>query len=277
MGAIVEFAAFDSSGAPLAGLAPAWDAAWDAVAETVIGSPPAFVELAGGLYKFVSPDGVDLAGFIDLTATASPRYLPVIAGTVGIIPALGLAGAPLSGLVGTMVWDVLRNVETNAPLTPPAFTELGASGLYKFTLPDPGDQAAGIVDLGATASPRYPRFDSSAIGGVPPVINAITPLSGVIPGTRAAALQTPIEFDVTDVDPGLLMVVVTLKYGLDASTLVVHDGSNFLPPFNSAASERTAITDGFHFEVLPAGGWAGDFTMFVYAVDTGGELEGTLP
>ena len=274
MAITIEFAAYDGAGAPLTGLTPVWNAKWDAVAEAAYAPAVAFSELAGGLYKFTKPDGIDLTGFIDLTAAATPRYLPVIARTVGIVPGLDGPGAPLTGLSPT--FSILRNVVDNSVITPPSIAELGTTGLYKFTLTDPLIQAGGIVDLAGAAAPRYIQYDSGD-GVVPPVISGITPTAGVIPGNRATALQTPIEFDVVDVEPGLRMVLVSCKYALDASTLVAHDGSNFLPPFDSTTSERTAITDGFHFKFLPKGGWAGDFLMFVYAVDSGGELEGSLP
>jgi hypothetical protein len=119
---------------------------------------------------------------------------------------------------------------------------------------------------------------SDAPDTTPPVIQNMTPTPGVFPGTRAQAKNTPIEFDVTDIDPGLQIVVLTMKYAGINETLVVHNGSDFLYPFDSDESVRTAITDGFHFAVLPRDGWTANIDdLQVYAIDAHGNLEGGLP
>lgn len=122
--------------------------------------------------------------------------------------------------------------------------------------------------------------EGPAAGGdtTPPTISNMTPTPGVFPGTRAQAKITPIEFDVTDIDPGLKIVVLTLKYAGTNSTLVVHNGTEFLYPFDSSESARTVITDGFHFKVLPRKGWTANIDdLQVYALDSHGNLEGGLP
>ena len=111
-----------------------------------------------------------------------------------------------------------------------------------------------------------------------PVIANLTPVSGNLAATRAAAASQPIEFDVTDLDPGLRMVLVVIKLAGDPKRYVVHDGSDFIWPYNGAVSARTAITDGYHYTILPTMGWQDDITeLFVYAVDAAGNLEGALP
>lgn len=109
---------------------------------------------------------------------------------------------------------------------------------------------------------------------VAPTITNLAPT----PGTQLASRQTPITFDVADVDPGLRMVVITVRYVTIAGTHVVHDGTGFRYPFDSADSVRTGIGGGYHYSVLPRGGWPGDIeSLFVYAVDRAGNLEGALP
>jgi len=90
--------------------------------------------------------------------------------------------------------------------------------------------------------------------------------------------DTPITFDVEDATPGLRMVVITVRYVTIPGTFVVHDGTQFQYPFDSAESERVATATGYSFTVLPRGGWPGDIAeLFVYAVDQAGNLEGGLP
>ncbi len=118
------------------------------------------------------------------------------------------------------------------------------------------------------------ELGASSAGGGDPTITNVTP----DPGTTLPSRQTAISFDVQDVDPGLQIVVITLRYTSSQGTFVVHNGTQFLYPFDSAGSTRTPIDNGFHFTVLPRRGWAGDIDqLFVYAVDHAGNLEGSLP
>lgn len=59
-------------------------------------------------------------------------------------------GDPLRGLTPT--WHVYRDVQTGNPKAEPAITELASTGLYMF---QSDDGASGIIDAGATATPRY--------------------------------------------------------------------------------------------------------------------------
>jgi len=108
----------------------------------------------------------------------------------------------------------------------------------------------------------------------PPVVQNVSP---AFPGVIAQ--DTPITFDVVDVDPGVQMVIVTLRYGIPYSgqTLVVHDGSKFVAPFDSPSSGKNPIANGFAFSVVPVGGWPATVEeIFVYKLDDNGNL-GALP
>lgn len=108
----------------------------------------------------------------------------------------------------------------------------------------------------------------------PPTITSVSPT----PGTELPSRDTPITFDVADASPGLRMVVVTIRYATIVGTFVVHDGTRFQYPFDSATSQRVATANGYTFTVLPRGDWPGDIAeLFVYAVDRAGNLEGALP
>lgn len=63
------------------------------------------------------------------------------------------AGAPLAGLTPT--WTKYVNAATGGALSQPSFTALG-NGHYKFS--PTGANAAGIIDLGSAAAPRYLHY-----------------------------------------------------------------------------------------------------------------------
>lgn len=73
-----------------------------------------------------------------------------------ILAAYSLAGAPLAGLTPT--WAAFVNASTGVAATQPTITALG-SGLYKIVGPAP--LCCGVLDLGATASPRYVLVSTS--------------------------------------------------------------------------------------------------------------------
>lgn len=112
----------------------------------------------------------------------------------------------------------------------------------------------------------------------PPVIQNIYPTPGVLAGPRVRAKHTAISFEVIDSTPGLRLIVLSMKYANRAETLLVHNGSTFVHPFNSVFSTRSAITGGYRFSILPVNGWADDIEkLWVYALDQAGNMEGNLP
>ena len=112
---------------------------------------------------------------------------------------------------------------------------------------------------------------------VEPVITNVNPPVGPLAGDRATALATAVSFDVTDVNPGFGVVLLTIKYTGRDETILVFNGNSFLDKFDNGDTSRVVITDGFTFTLLPTGGWEDTFELFVYAVDGDGNLEGILP
>ncbi len=93
-----------------------------------------------------------------------------------VIPAYDTSGAPLTGL--TPSWHALFNAETESPYTPqPAFAEIGG-GLYKFNQPT-GIDITGIIDFGATASPRYMVLTAERFVTFAAFDATTTPLAGL--------------------------------------------------------------------------------------------------
>lgn len=252
--------AHDADGAPLAGLTPTW--AVCLVASTgAPASQPAISPVGGGLYALALP--ADRAGILDFGATASPRYVVVANADVTVLAAFGLDGAPLPSLTPT--WASWRVAATGADATPgPAITEL-SGGLYRVESPPDGE--VGVIDLGATASPRYVTVgDPIATGGggddpTPPVVTAETPQGTVL--TPA----TPVVFTVTD-EIELRRVIVHVRHAGRLAVEVVHDGDDFAPLY--AGSSRTAITGGWRYSVTRLGGWLSAPTFRVFAADAAG-------
>ena len=139
-------------------------------------------------------------------------------------------------------------------------------------------------DLGATANIAYGRMRGLGVdvahtpinyGGPhvafivgagtdpnPPVI-----ASFVAPTTRSGA----VTFQVTDLNPGLRLVQIWLKFTHDARTELVYNGTQFLPRFSGTV---TPIANGLAFSVTQNGGWDGDAELFwIQAVDQHGNVE----
>lgn len=119
----------------------------------------------------------------------------------------------------------------------------------------------------------------SAVDATAPTISNMTPSPSVAPGDPGgfpadyrAARTTPIEFDVTDVTPGIALIIVWVKFSNRTDTLVVFDGVSLLWPFD--LSTVTPITNGYHFAVLPRGGWPSDCTVSFHAraIDQAGNI-----
>jgi hypothetical protein len=135
----------------------------------------------------------------------------------------------------------------------------------------------GATDLGGgsiNGDPILMAAAGGAGGATPPTITDISPT----PSTQLASRQTPIVLTVQDAAPGLRLAVLTLRYTTIPGTFVVHDGTAFQYPFDSATAQRVATATGYTYTLLPRGGWAGDIAqLFVYAVDSAGNMEGSLP
>lgn len=143
----------------------------------------------------------------------------------------------------------------------------GAGGLY-----------AGALD---TARGGYVvRIDPQpgAADTTPPTVTVVTPAGAL------ASASTPVVVEISDAAPGLLAVIVVLRYAPpeDGRTLLVYDGANFVAPF-ATNSLKQVIGGGIggavtRLTILPDGGWpAGIDWLWAYAIDGDGNLEGALP
>lgn len=170
---MTTFAAYDLDGAPLAGLAPTWHVVY-AVGVGAI-PDPTIADVGDGLYLIADDFTADATGIIDLGATASPRYLHIGATDYHFFAAYGEDLAPLAGLVP--VWVSYVDA-AGVPIVAPEIDEQGF-GTYSIGLTGdpPSDGESGIIDLGATASPRYLAWSAPEIEVVaepgPPVLSSL--------------------------------------------------------------------------------------------------------
>lgn len=172
-----------------------------------------------------------------------------------------LTRGPASGNVLFLANDDVAAFEVEAIATPPMTDTTGRTEFLFLTLPG---EAVFEVELTATPS------GSGGGDGLGPTVSNFTAA-----GTLANA-NAPISFDVTDVDPGIGLVLVSILFAGDTEPTLVHNGASFEGVY-SAFSTKVAITDGFTFTLLRAGGWPANITnVWVYGVDSGGTV-GALP
>lgn len=155
-GAVVTFIAKDSTGAPLPGAPTTWAVYKNAVTG-VDQAVPSITDLGLGNYKFTLT-GTEPAGILDLGSSAQPRYLTFVSvASIWVFAAFSLLGQPLAGLSPT--WVSLKRASDGINYTPqPSINQIGG-GLYKTDFLS--ERLTGVIDLGATASPRYIAYDTN--------------------------------------------------------------------------------------------------------------------
>ncbi len=155
------FGIYDSAGNPLPSESPTWLGAWEAATGAALAANPTITQLSSGLYKFTR-DNTDMAGMIDMGASATPRHVLVRAMAYPVFAAFDLNFQPKTGLSPT--WNTLVKVSDGSNYTPQmTFTELG-QGVYRVNAQaDPDEHVAGEIDLGSGHYPRYLIYDSEAI------------------------------------------------------------------------------------------------------------------
>lgn len=139
-----------------------------------------------------------------------------------------------------------------------------------------------MADLSSEFLPLIAGFTESDLGGfsfpseflplgaiagdvTPPTISNLTPT----PGTTINSGDV-IAFDVTDLSPGLAKVFIGVSFGGSTEVILVHNGDVFVGSYTG--SIRTAITNGYHYQVQKTGGWpaGSSITMTPFALDKAG-------
>ncbi len=105
-------------------------------------------------------------------------------------------------------------------------------------------------------------------GGPGPVVSNFQPAdgTGITPGT-------PLEFDVTGPN-ALVSLTITVVYRQTGATEVAYNRegftNNFIPTAGFVGSERSTITDGFHFILRRRSGWPLSPSILVEGGDDAG-------
>lgn len=194
---------------------------------------------------------VELAAAIRATGSATARFRVRLGGTVDATD-------------GTLVAEINT---TNA-----AWTERSTSATVTLTA---GQQLIKVTGLISSAG-QEAQIDGVVVtvgranDGVGPQLVNFNPPPGVIPGSHDVAAATHIQFDAIDVTPDMAQVELWVQLPDRTESLVIHDGTNFRAPFSSG-SARTAITNGYHFDVFLPGGWpSGSMEFEIKAYDAAG-------
>lgn len=130
-----------------------------------------------------------------------------------------------------------------------------------------------IVDPGAGKDVTAPTITN--IAPVPGPLGTV----GGFSSNAEVAKRTAITFDVADVAPGLLGVLIWCKFSNELGERLVHNGSRFIDPF-FRSSIRSPIAGGFHYSVMMDGGWPlhlGEISFTVLPIDIDGNVTGGLP
>jgi len=99
---------------------------------------------------------------------------------------------------------------------------------------------------------------------VPPLVSGVSPSIGT-PLTH----HQVVSFDVTD-DGDFRAILLTASFDGAAAPEVVYDGTTFSDLYVTG-STTTAISGGFRFALIRAGGWPSAPTITPYAFDTTGQ------
>lgn len=123
----------------------------------------------------------------------------------------------------------------------------------------------------------YGGFGSSAFGGGDGWLAGAPTIDSFSPADLAdLERMEAITFKVRDLSPGVASVWIRMLYDGDTDWLSVYDGpiddAVFLGTFERESS-KTAISGGYLFSVLPAGGWRKPLRLRVRAIDVAGTID----
>lgn len=155
------------------------------------------------------------------------------------------------------------------------------------SLPSPMTPLASTQYICGIALPVFADGFAAGVASfdtVAPVIVVVSPTPGATPGTGdafpsdpIAAQATPIVLRVTDLRPGLALVVVTATFLNDTIVETIYRRGAFRGAY-AASSYSVVISNGVELHCIRAGGWPpgsltnGDIAFDVDAIDAAGNL-----
>jgi hypothetical protein len=233
------------------------------------------------LYEFLVATPPVIANFSPTSGSTITRTTPILFQVTDLGGAIETVGLRLIGYTyfGTgpaeVIFDIGQSVGggfVNPYITSSTLT--GISGGAQFSILRDGGWPATVtlriyvVDIygNEALEQGYTLTCTDPLPGpdtTPPVVGAVSPA----PGTAISPTQ-PVTFQVTDDSGVFRRIVVNATYPTGVVECV-HDGDGFRG-FYSLNSTRVAITQGFAYSLLRAGGWPGSPTITVFAIDAAG-------
>lgn len=220
----------------------------------------AWVKLAG-LRGSINAVGDAIPGYVTHALGANPFNSKDLGALIPLGRDTGTGLGP-KGRTTKMMWAL------SSRSYPDTFTVDGVRWAYV------GDTSAGCVLLPypdgvspthntASTDRAGELWDQQAKETVDPVVANFTPPAGSELGRNQG-----VAFDVTD-NSGLFARIVVAAVFSSGLWEVVHDGTSFAPAY-VGASTRTAISNGFHFNIIRSGGWFANPTVRVIPIDAAG-------
>lgn len=269
---VFAFAVFDDlTGAPLAGLAPAWESLKVVPGETNYLPQPSITALGGGLYKAVFPTAAHRAGVITLDpgGLASPGpspevlyYESVLEGSSASLtsPAL-LSAVPLTPTTLQLTFDVamapleisrIANYQVRGAVDREVTgVSITSPTVVVLTLEEMLDSAAytAVVSnvLSTLGDPivfgvDYNQRAFTGLGAAPTIV-LVSPADGAIGVGR----DPVIVIDVTDAASGVNLSTVSIT--LEGETAFT--AGAFTTNYSGARSRVSSIANGYRFTVDP--------------------------
>jgi hypothetical protein len=127
------------------------------------------------------------------------------------------------------------------------------------------DSVAAVHNIVGTTGALLTAAAAGVADTTPPTISNMVPVAG----TQITS-STPLGFDVTDPDSAIAKIFIAVSFP-NGSVELAFDGASFRGPY-ARYSQRTTITNGFHFAVVRDGGWLGAPNLEIYAVDIHGNV-----
>lgn len=148
-----------------------------------------------------------------------------------------VTGAPLSGNAGSMSFDCYKD-ETGSAIGPPAITEIGSTGVYKFTPVFSSPGVHGIVYIlnnGASAAPRriarYMRSEDYYTDNSDVLSSTLATASGL------AAVAGDVSI-IKKIETGKWAVITS---GPDSNRLILYDTDGTTPLYKFDLTDSSNV------------------------------------
>jgi hypothetical protein len=273
MAELFEFALYDADGVPAPTAGASFLLYTDRNGNNL--SQPTITHVGGGVFTFTVPTNQSSGGVCFVVTSSAGAYPERSYGSTSddlvFIHLTNDDGSSFTG-TGTPSFVIFKDRDAN-DRTKPNFISVSGSSSWSFTLSQDDLDEGVLYEISLLTGSNPPRANGAATSsagdlsaGNDPYVFNITPT----PATNLSSSQI-IEFDVSDVDDDIHRILLAIEFPIAEIKEIVHDGDAFGPMYQGVYNVRTAITGGYHFEILRDGaGWTESPTLTVYAIDNTG-------